>query len=101
MRAVYWRAREAGRNEHEAAIMIINADQDDPLLACFDGKAAAPQATAKKAKKKRTSRAHFLHKSLIANNNTSTGMNDYVIVHQDQEPLAALSPDMFFDPRDI
>ena len=98
---MYWRAREAGRDEHEAAIMIINADQDDPLLACFDGKAAAAQATPKKSKKKKTSRAHFLHKSLVTNNTTCTGIKDYVVVHQDHEPLAVLSPDMFFDPRDI
>ena len=83
LHAVYWKARETARNacSISGAAVLINADQHDPLLPCLK---AADKPPSKATKEKLVPRTRFLHKALLGS------------VHP--QPM---SPDMFFDPRDI
>ena len=61
LRAVYWKARETAREVYRGSHVLINADQHDALLPCFDGKAHGPKTAAKKKK----TFTRFLHKALL------------------------------------
>ena len=61
LRAVYWMARETAREVYRGSHVLINADQHDPLLPCFDGKTHEPKTAAKK----KMSFTRFLHKALL------------------------------------
>jgi hypothetical protein len=61
LRAVYWKACETAREEYRGSHVLVNADQHDPLLPCFDGKAHEPKTAAKKKK----TFTRFLHKALL------------------------------------
>jgi len=93
LRGVYWKARQAARDEFKGAGMIVNADDGDPLLVTLDGKTTA----SKSAPKKKKTRTRFMHKDLSTVCTTATEPT----VQMPKIELGKLSADMFFDPRDI
>lgn len=111
LRAVFWKARQLVSKEFEGGFLILNIDQDDPLkpalkkpdlmsrlMSWFRKRLVPPlvksvdapqHSCVGKGKKGKKASTFFMHKEL-SRKGRGKGSS-----------LGLLSPDMFFDPRDI